>query len=75
MVTVSEFIESIQHLSAGKKAALKTHVQSLEFGASLDADCNEIFLEALQGCLPVTLNVMECTRLKQALKQLGEYLN
>lgn len=64
MVTISEFIDSIQYLSVGKKAALKTHVLSQEFGASLDAECNGNFLKALQGCLPVTLNAMERTRLR-----------
>ena len=43
MVTVAQFIDSIEHLSAGGKAALKRHVQMDEFGANLDADCEGSF--------------------------------
>ena len=46
MVTVAQFIDSIEHLTAGSKAALKRHVQMDEFGANLDADCHELFKEA-----------------------------
>ena len=72
MVTISEFIDSIPHLSAGKKATLETHVQSQEFGVSLDADCDEVFQEVLQENLPATFNLLERARLKRALKQPGE---
>ena len=69
---VSEFIDSIPHLSAGTKATLKKHVQSQEFGASLHADCDEVFQEVLQENLPATLNLLERATLKRALKQPGE---
>ena len=59
MFTMSEFIHSIPHLSAGKKATLEKHVQSQEFGASLDADCDEVFQEVLQKNLPATFNLLE----------------
>ena len=72
MVTISEFIDSIPHLSAGKKATLERHVQSQEFGASLDADCDEVFQEVLQDNLPATFNLLERATLKRALKQPGE---
>ena len=72
MVTISEFIDSIPHLSAGKKAILEKHVQSPEFGASLGADCDEVFQEVLQENLPATFNLLERARLKRALKQPGE---
>ena len=42
-------LDSIEHLSAGGKAILKQHVQSLEFGASLDADCDEFFSKFYNG--------------------------
>ena len=48
MVTVAQFIDSIEHLTAGCKDALKGHVQMVEFGANLDAECDELFKEALQ---------------------------
>ena len=69
MVTVAQFIDSIEHLTAGSKAALKTHVQMGEFGANLDADC------ALQENLPVTFNALQRTAVKRILKPPGEYLN
>ena len=47
MVTVAQFIDSIEHLTAGNKAALKRHVQMDEFGANLDADCDEVFKRQL----------------------------
>ena len=72
MVTISEFIDSIPHLSAGTKATLKKHVQSQEFGASLHADCDEVFQEVSQKNLPATLNLLERATLKRALKQPGE---
>ena len=72
MVTISEFINSIPHLSAGKKANLERHVQSQEFGASLDADCDDVFQEVLQENLPATFNLLERATLKRALKQPGE---
>ena len=74
MVTILEFINSIPHLSADKKATLEKHVQSQEFGASLDADCDEIFQEVLLQNLPATFNLLECARLRRALQQPGEYL-
>ena len=40
------------------------HVQSQEFGASLDADCDEVFQEVLQENLPATLNLLERATLK-----------
>ena len=72
MVTISKFIGSIPLLSAGKKATLEKHVQSQEFGASLNADCDEVFQEVLQETLPATFNLLERARLKRALKQPGE---
>ena len=72
MVTISEFIDSIPHLCAGKKATLEKHVQSQEFGASLDADCDGVFQEVLQEKPPATFSLLECARLKRALKQPGE---
>ena len=72
MVTISEFIGSIPHLSASTKATLQKQVQSQEFGASLDADCDEVFQEVLQENLPATLKLLERARLKRALKQPGE---
>ena len=74
MVTVAEFIDSIEHLTAGTKAALKSHVQTVEFGASLDADCDELFKETLQENLPATLNALHRTAVRRALKHPGEQL-
>ena len=74
MVTVRQFIDSIERLNAGNKAALKRHVQMDEFGANLDADCDDLFKEALQENLPTTFNALERTAVKQILKQPGEYL-
>ena len=65
MVTISEFIDSIPHLSASTKATLQKHVQSQEFGASLDADCDEVFQEVLQENLPATLNLLDRATLKE----------
>lgn len=75
MVTVSQFIESLRHLSAGKKTILEEYVQSEDFGAKLDAECDEIFQEGLQQNPPATFSVLDRTALNRALKQLGEYLN
>ena len=72
MVTISEFINSIPQLSAAKKATLEKHVQSQDFGASLDADCDEVFQEVLQENLPAAFNLLERATLKRALKQPGE---
>lgn len=74
MVTISEFIDSIEHLPAGGKAVLKQHVQSLEFGASLDADCDEFFQQVLQQNLPATFNILERAALEQASNLPGECL-
>ena len=75
MVTVAQFIDSIEHLTSGGKAALKSHVQMDEFGANLDADCDELFKEALHENLPATFNALERTAVKQILKHPGEYFN
>ena len=72
MVTMLEFIDSIPHLSAVKKATLEKHVQSQEFGVSLDADCDEILQKVLQENPPATYNILERARLEGALQQLGE---
>ena len=74
MVTVAEFIDSIEHLTAGTKAALKAHVQTVEFGASLDADCDELFKETLQENLPAALNALQRTAIRRALKHPGEQI-
>ena len=74
MVTVAQFVDSIEHLTAGSKAALKRHVQANEFGAKLDADCDELFKEALHENLPATFNALERTAVRRALKQPGEHL-
>ena len=74
MVTVEQFIDSIEHLTAGSKAALKRHVQMDEFGASLDADCDELFKEALQENLPGAFNALERTAVKRVLQHSGECL-
>jgi hypothetical protein len=50
-------------------------VQKVEFGASLDADCDEVFKETLQENLPATLNALHRTAVRQALKDSGEQLN
>ncbi|KAL3138657.1 hypothetical protein ABBQ32_006415 [Trebouxia sp. C0010 RCD-2024] len=68
MVTVAQFIDSIEHLTSGGKAALKRHVQMDEFGANLDADCDELFKEALHENLPATFNALERTAVKRILK-------
>lgn len=39
MVTVADFIGAIEQLTAGSKAELKSHVQNVMFGVSLDAEC------------------------------------
>ena len=72
MVTVSEVLNSIPQLSASKKATLEKHVQLQEFGASLDADCDEVFQEVLQENLPATFNLLQRAALKRALKRPGE---
>ena len=73
MVTVAQFIDSIEHLNANSKAALKRHVQMDEFGASLDADCDDLFKEALRENLPTTFNALQRTAAKRVLQQPGEY--
>ena len=73
MVTVGHFIDSIEHLHADSKAALKRHVQMDEFGAYLDADCDDLFKEAVQENLPATFNALERTAVKRIFKQPGEY--
>ena len=50
------------------------HVQTDEFGAKLDCDCDELFKEALQENLPATFNALESTAVRRILKQPGEYL-
>lgn len=75
MVTVAEFIDSIDHLTAGTKANLKSHVQKVEFGASLDSDCDEVFKETLQENLPATLNALHRTAVRRALTHPGEQLS
>ena len=74
MVTVAQFIDSIERLTAGSKAVLKRHEQMDEFGANLDADYDDPFKEALQENLPATFNALERTAVKRMLKQPGEYL-
>ena len=74
MITVAQFIDSIERLTAGSKAVLKRHVQMDEFGANLDADCDDLFKEALQENLPATFNAFERTAVKRMSKQPGEYL-
>lgn len=71
MVTVAQFIDSIEHLNANSKAALKRHVQMDEFGASLDADCDDLFKEALRENLPTTFNALQRTAAKRVLQQPG----
>ena len=73
MVTVAQFIDSIEHLDANSKAALKRHVQMDEFGASLDADCDDLFKEALRENLPTTFNALQRTAAKRVLQQPGEH--
>lgn len=74
MVTIAQFIDSIEHLTAGRKAALKTHVEMDDFGAHLDAECDELFKEALRENLPATFNALECTAVKRMMKHPGECL-
>ena len=50
------------------------HVQMDEFGANLDADCDELFKEALQENLRATFNACERTAVRRILKQPGKYL-
>ncbi len=73
MVTVAQFIDSIEYLNAGDKAVLKSHVQKNEFGANLHAVCDALFKEALEENMPATLNALQRTAVRQALKYLGEY--
>ncbi|KAA6429844.1 MAG: hypothetical protein FRX49_00276 [Trebouxia sp. A1-2] len=42
-----------------------------EFGAKLDADCDELFKQALQESLPATFNVLERTAVKRLSKHPG----
>ena len=72
MVTVGQFIDSIEHLAGDSKAAFERHVQMDEFGANLDANCDDLSKEALQENLPATFNALERTAFKQILKQPGE---
>ena len=72
MVTVAQCIDSIEYLTAGSKAALKRHVQMTEFGANLDAHCDEVFKETLQENLPATFNALERTAVKRISKHPGE---
>lgn len=72
MSTVAEFVNSIEHLDDSCKAALKAHVQTREFGAKLDDDCDEAFRETLQNYLPETFSRLQCTRVKQALRLPGQ---
>lgn len=62
MVTVAQFIDSIEHLNAGSKAASKRHVQMDHFGASLDADRDDLFKEALPENLPATFNALSSSQ-------------
>lgn len=73
MLTVERFIDSVQDLSAARRAELKWHVQRRDFGASLDADCNELFKETLQDYLPAAFNALERTAVKRALKSPGKH--
>ena len=73
MVTVAQYIDSIEHLTAGSKAALKEHVQMDELGANLDAECDELFKEALQENLPATFSALERTAVKRILKPPGAH--
>lgn len=72
MVSVAEFIDSIERLTKTSKAALKRHVQLKEFGAELDDECDECFKEALQDHLPATLNALQRTVVKRTLQHNGE---
>ncbi|DBA74985.1 TPA: hypothetical protein ACH3X1_010328 [Trebouxia sp. C0004] len=71
MLTVERFIDSIQDLSTDSRAGLKKHVKMHDFGALLDADCDELFTEALQDHLPAIFNALERTAVKRALKSPG----
>ena len=73
MLTVKQFIDSIERLSAGSKVAFKKHVQMDEFGANLDSVCDELFKEALHENLPATFNALERTAVKRILKHPGKY--
>ena len=75
MVKVAQFVDSIGYLTADNKAALKRHVQMVEFGANLDADCDEVFKATLRDNMPATFNALQRTAVKQALDLSGEYLN
>lgn len=67
MVLVAQFFDSIEHLTADSKAALKRHVQLAEFVAKLDADCDELFKQTLSENLLATFNALERTAMKQIL--------
>ena len=64
MLTVERFIDSVEDLSPDSRAELKRHVQSHDFGASLDTDCNELFKDTLQDYLPAAFNGLERTAVK-----------
>jgi hypothetical protein len=74
MTTVAEFIDSIAQLSVDSKAELKSHVQKVEFGASLDADWDELMEDALRDNLPTTFNILQRTAVVRALKHPGQQL-
>ncbi|DBA88546.1 TPA: hypothetical protein ACH3X2_005017 [Trebouxia sp. C0005] len=71
MVMTAQFIDSIEHLTAGSKAALKGHAQMDELEANLDAECDELFKEALQENLPAIYNALDRTAVKRILKHPG----
>ena len=75
MGTVAEFIDSIPHLSASSKADLQSHVQTEEFGSSLDAEFDKVFKQTLLENLPVKLSALHRTAVRQALEDSGEQSN
>lgn len=75
MVTVAQFIDSIERLEAGSKVTLKSHVQTTAFGTSLDAECDDLVKETLQADLPASFSAMDRTAVTRTLRRLGEYLN
>ncbi len=75
MGTVAEFIDSIKHLSASSKADLQSHVQTQEFGSSLDAEFDKVFKQTLLENLPVKLSALHRTAVRQALEDSGEQSN
>ena len=68
MVTVAQFIDSIDRLKDDSKAALKRHVQKEEFGATLEDECDKVFKQTLWENLPATFNALERTAVKLAAK-------